>query len=260
MSRLKIAFRVIYDRDGYNAVMNSSIARQLLEVNRIFYDRFGDQFSATRQRLQPGVKRVIDSIHDYESVLDLGCGNGNFLRELVRRGHQASLLGADFSLPLLRDAESTPGVLWREIDLSQLSVNSDQLAVDSGWDLVTMFATLHHIPSAEIRLDILQTVRRLIKEGGKFILSNWQFLNSEKLKARIQPWNKVGLSNSDVDEADYLLDWRSGGEGLRYAHQFSAEELSGLAKQAGMRVVDSFLSDGDGGNLGLYQVWQPVTN
>jgi hypothetical protein len=106
-----------------------------------------------------------------------------------------------------------------------------------------------------MRLDILKTVRKLLKDDGRFILSNWQFLNSAKLRARIQPWERVGLTAGDVDEGDYLLDWRSGGEGLRYARQFSAEELSALAEQAGMRVVDSFLSDGEGGNLGLYQVW-----
>ena len=122
-----------------------------------------------------------------------------------------------------------------------------------------MFATLHHIPSTEMRLDILRTVRKLLKEDGKFILSNWQFLNSAKLRSRIQPWDKVGINENDLDEGDYLLDWRSGGEGLRYAHHFSAEELLGLADQARMRVTDSFPSDGDGGNLGLYQVWSPIT-
>jgi hypothetical protein len=163
---------------------------------------------------------------------------------------------------MLRDAReaSTPGVLWREVDLSKLSVYSDQLSVISGqWSVITAFATLHHIPSTEMRLDILRTVRGLLKDDGKFFLSNWQFLNSGKLRSRILPWDKVGLSNSEVDEGDYLLDWRSGGEGLRYAHQFSAEELSGLASQVGMYVVDSFLSDGDGGNLGLYQAWRPIT-
>ena len=238
--------------------MNSATAERLLSINREFYNRFGAQFSATRQRLQPGVKRFLDSLHEDVSILDLGCGNGHFLREISRRGHKAALLGVDFSLPLLQDAESAPGVEFREVNLSQLSVISGQLAVDNGWDVITMFATLHHIPSTEIRMDILQTVRRLLKPNGKFILSNWQFLNSKKLTARIQPWNKVRLVDEDLDEGDYLLDWRSGGEGLRYAHQFSAEELLGLAGQAGMRVTDSFLSDGDGGNLGLYQVWESV--
>jgi len=235
--------------------MNSSTARQLLEINRKFYDQFGPHFSATRKKLQPGVKRILETIQADESVLDLGCGNGNFLRDLTRRGHQAALLGVDFSLPLLRDAESTPGVVFCEADLSQLPVFSSQLSVEDGWNVITMFATLHHIPSMETRLDILRTVKKILNPNGRFILSNWQFLNSEKLRARIQPWDRVGLDANDLDEGDTLLDWRSGGEGLRYAHQFSAEELAGLADQAGMRVLDSFLSDGESGNLGLYQIW-----
>jgi len=235
--------------------MNSDTANRLLAINRQFYNRFGDQFSATRQRLQPGVKKILETIQADDSVLDLGCGNGNFLREVFGRGHKAPLLGVDFSLPLLRDAESTLGAEFREADLSQLSVISDQLSVPDPWSLITAFATLHHIPSTELRLDILRTVRKLMKLDGKFILSNWQFLNSAKLRSRIQSWDRVGINESDLDAGDYLLDWRSGGEGLRYAHQFSAEELSGLANQVGMRVVDSFLSDGDGGNLGLYQTW-----
>ena len=238
--------------------MNSVTAEKLLSINREFYNHFGDQFSATRQRLQPGVKKILETIRDDASVLDLGCGNGHFLCELVRRHHKASLLGVDFSLPLLRDAKATPGVLFREFDLSQLSVNSGELSLEGGWDVITMFATLHHIPSNGMRLDILLTVRKLLKADGKFILSNWQFLNSAKLRSRIQPWNKVGINESDLDEGDYLLDWRSGGEGLRYAHHFSAEELPGLADQVRMRVTNSFSSDGDGGNLGLYQVWSPI--
>jgi len=241
--------------NGYNSAMNSNTANQLLAINREFYHRFGHQFSVTRQRLQPGVKKILETIEPNESVLDLGCGNGHFLRELFGRGHEAALLGVDFSLPLLRDAESTHGVFFREADLSQLSVISDQLSVADHWSLITAFATLHHIPSTEMRLNILQTVRKLMKPDGKFILSNWQFLNSVKLRSRIQAWDRVAIREGDVDEGDYLLDWRSGGEGLRYVHQFSAGELLGLANQAGMNVIHSFLSDGEGGNLGLYQIW-----
>jgi tRNA (uracil-5-)-methyltransferase TRM9 len=235
--------------------MNSGIAKQLIELNRKFYDQFGDSFSATRQRLQPGVNKILGLIQADESVLDLGCGNGHFLRELHDRGHRAALLGVDFSLPLLRAANTTPGIEFRALDLMQLSAFSDQLSVAVGWDVITMFATMHHIPSREIRLDILRTVKTLLKPGGKFYISNWQFLNSEKLKARIQPWGRVGLADDDVDEGDYLLDWRSGGEGLRYAHQFSAEELLGLAGQVQMKVDAGFLSDGENSRLGLYQVW-----
>jgi SAM-dependent methyltransferase len=235
--------------------MNSAIAKQLIELNRRFYDQFGDSFSATRQRLQPGVKRILGLIRKDDSVLDLGCGNGHFLHEIQKRNHKAALLGADFSLPLLRNAESTPGISFLEVDLTKPSAFSDSLSVGDGWDVITMFATLHHIPSNQIRLDVLQMVKKLLKPSGKLYLSNWQFLNSEKLKARIQPWSRIGLSDSDVDDRDYLLDWRSGGEGLRYARHFSAQELTGLAEQAGFKVEAEFLSDGENGRLGLYQAW-----
>lgn len=237
--------------------MLPDVARRLIELNREFYGKFGASFSATRQRLQPGVRKILDSIHKDDSVLDLGCGNGLFLRGLHDRGHQAPLLGADFSLSLLREAESTPGVEWREADLSRLSAIGERLSVSGDlWSAITCFATLHHIPSNEMRLDILRTVKRLLKPGGKFYLSNWQFLNSERLKSRIQPWSRAGLSDDDVDEGDYLLDWRGGGGGgLRYAHQFSAEELLGLADQTQMKVEAGFLSDGENGKLGLYQIW-----
>jgi len=241
--------------------MNSEVAARLLEINREFYNRFGDSFSATRKKLQPGVKKVLYSLEGDESVLDLGCGNGFFLLEAAKRGHRAAVLGVDFSLPLLRDAESQPGrssVTFREVDLTQLSLSCGQLSMQGGWDLITTFATLHHIPSHDIRLDILKTVKLLLKKDGKFILSNWQFLNSGKLKSRIQPWSRVGLSDSDMDEGDYLLDWRGGGEGLRYAHHFTVEELLQMAEQAGMRASESFLSDGENGKLGLYQVWKPA--
>lgn len=235
--------------------MNLSTAKRLLKINHEFYNKFGDSFSATRGRLQNGVMKILETIQDDESVLDLGCGNGLFLHTLFKRRHKSALLGVDFSLPLLRDADSSGGVQFQEIDLYQLSAASNQLTVNGLWSTITMFATLHHIPSNEIRIDILRTVKSLLKPNGKFILSNWQFLNSEKLKSRIQDWGRVGLTKDDVDENDYLLDWRNGGEGLRYAHHFSSEELHTLANQVDMRVEAEFLSDGENGKLGLYQVW-----
>ena len=235
--------------------MNSSTAARLVALNRQFYDQFGDSFSATRGRLQPGVVRILKTLSGDESILDLGCGNGEFARQLAKRGHSAPYLGLDFSLPLLQAAESQSegfSATFREADLTNPQSFS---LLTSPFSLITAFAVLHHIPGEEMRLNLLRTVHNLLTVDGRFILSNWQFLNSEKLKARIQPWETVGLSSSEVDDGDYLLDWKRGGIGLRYAHHFSAEELSALAGRTGFRVTESFLSDGEGGRLGLYQTW-----
>jgi tRNA (uracil-5-)-methyltransferase TRM9 len=240
--------------------MNSGTAAHLIELNRDFYTRFGDSFSATRHRIQPGVRRVLEMLKGDEDILDLGCGNGELARVLAQRGHHGSYLGVDFSLPLLRDAESQPegfSATFKQVDLTQLLAFSGQLLANGPWSVITAFAVLHHIPSRDLRLNILNTVHQLLKPDGLFIHSNWQFLNSEKLKARIQDWSKAGLSPAEVDINDYLLDWRSGGAGLRYVHHYNESELQELAEATGFQITDTFYSDGESGNLGLYQIWKP---
>jgi hypothetical protein len=39
-------------------------------------------------------------------------------------------------------------------------------------------------------------------------------------------------------------------------HQFDENELGDLAVVAGFSVVETTYSDGEGGRLGLYQVWE----
>ena len=242
--------------------MNADVAARLIAINREFYTRFGEAFSATRHRIQPGVRIVIERLQGDESILDLGCGNGELARELAKRGHRGPYLGVDFSLPLLRDAATQPrdfSAKFRQADLTKIAAIREELSLEKGWSLITAFSVFHHIPSHELQLAILETVRTLLASDGKFILSNWQFLNSKKLKARIQPWEKTGIQESDVDAGDYLLDWHSGGEGLRYIHHFGQAELALLAERTGFVIRETFTSDGETGNLGLYQVWESAT-
>jgi tRNA (uracil-5-)-methyltransferase TRM9 len=243
-------------------IMKSQTAARLLALNKQFYQTFGHEFSSTRLRLQPGVLQVLDSLADDECILDLGCGNGEMARELMRRGHRGLYVGVDFSPPLLEVArhgwEDAPATFIRA-DLT--SPDWDKKIVASlaqPFDLVTAFATLHHIPGQELRLNILNKVHALLRTGGRFIHSEWQFLNNEKLKDRIQPWEDAGLSPEEVEDGDYLLDWRSGGRGLRYVHHFDETELEALAATSRFRVRQTFHSDGTNGLLGLYQVWEKI--
>ena len=263
----------------YNKPVKADIAQRLIELNRRFYTVFGGPFSTTRGRIQPGVRRVLDSLKGDETILDLGCGNGGLARALARSGHRGAYLGLDFSLPLLAEADFLPaGFLaeFREVDLtsdwsviarsvatkqSQVTRDHEIAALSSVarndiFDIIFSFAVLHHIPSQSLRLDILKTIHELLAEGGRFIHSNWQFLNSPRLRQRVRQWSEAGLTEADVDEGDYLLDWRSGGTGLRYVHHFSEEELAVLAESSGFTVVETFYSDGKEGNLAIYQVWR----
>jgi len=88
--------------------MRTETATQLIEINRLFYQNFGSAFSRTRGRIQPGVRRVLEGIGRDLPLLDVGCGNGEFIRQLAANGHRAPILGVDFSLPLLEDAQLVP--------------------------------------------------------------------------------------------------------------------------------------------------------
>lgn len=241
----------------YNQLVKAAIAQQLIELNREFYQKLAQPFSASRGRLQPGVQRVLEKIPADATTLDLGCGNGGVAGELARRGHAGQYVGLDFSEELLQVARS------RAAGLNSIFLQADLNSPDwekqvpfTSFDFVFAFAVLHHIPNRDLRLQLLQQVRSLLSPSGSFIHSNWQFLNSEKLKARIQPWEEIRLTAAEVDEGDYLLDWRSGGSGLRYVHQFSEEELAALAAESGFEIKETFLSDGKSGDLSLYSVWE----
>ena len=237
--------------------MKKETIEKIVELNSQFYQKFGEQFSATRGRIQLGVRKVLEGIGRDLSILDLGCGNGEFARQLADAGHAAPYLGVDFSLPLLKDAMRVPEHFpanFLELDLT----SGDWSQIPNTYSLITSFATLHHIPGEETRLRILENIYQRLAPNGQFIFSNWQFLNSERLRKRIQNWNVVNINESDLDEDDYLLDWRRGGTGYRYAHQYSEEELARLAEMSGLKVVDTFYSDGATGNLGLYQIWEKL--
>jgi SAM-dependent methyltransferase len=255
--------------------MEKSIVQKLLQLNAEFYQTFASQFSDTRQRIQPGVRKILDSMDPTIRILDLGCGNGELARELIQGGFGGQYVGLDSSEALLNVArEGMTGIEnvsflqgnladpdWQSLVISgESGVESRELSAISGqrsnFDVILSFAALHHLPGRGLHLRILRIVRNLLTFDGQFIHSNWQFLNSQRLRKRVHSWKEIGLSDADVDPDDYLLDWRRGGFGLRYVHHFSEETLNILAAETGFRVVDTFYSDGETGDLGLYQVWE----
>ncbi|MFZ2097835.1 MAG: class I SAM-dependent methyltransferase [Anaerolineales bacterium] len=247
-------------RLSYNSDVNPTTISRLLDLNRQFYQTFALPFSSTRLRLQPGVQRILESISPTENLLDLGCGNGELARRLVKNGYKGNYTGLDFSSALLEQAKTGLPSNFRFLQADLSAKDWDAPVSANHYATILAFAVLHHLPGEDLRFQVLSKVRSLLSPGGRFTHSEWLFLNSPRLVARIQPWEAIGLSAIDVDPGDYLLDWRQGGTGLRYVHHFSEHELAQLAEATSFEITGSFLSDGKNGRLGLYQVWRAKEN
>jgi len=238
--------------------MRQEIINRLLALNKEFYQSFAKPFSESRGRLQPGVLKALNSFPQNASILDMGCGNGGLACKLHELGHNGTYTGLDSSVELLAYAQENnthPKARFIQRDISIPDWCSD---LPGPFDRVFSFATLHHIPGHELREMIFKAFSTLLKHDGLLIFSVWNFLASSRLRARIVPWESVKIDPDELDPEDYLLDWRRGGYGVRYVHAFIPNELERIATESSFRLIESYYSDGEGGKLGCYHVWQPV--
>ena len=110
-----------------------------------------------------------------------------------------------------------------------------------------MHSTLHHIPSKEIRGEVLEEIKRVLKPNGLLILTVWnlwqrrtawrEFLKASFLKI-------IGFSK--LDFKDVLFPWKNNDGKIlaqRYFHLFTVKELKENAKLAGFKVKSIGLTD-----------------
>lgn len=246
--------------------MENNTREKLLKLNEDFYSTFSASFSATRKGIQPGVKQLLGLIGNKDQILDLGCGNGNFARALADINFDGSYLGLDSNPVFLSFAvkglppASAYHYAFIEQDLADPSWPDTFLC--GYFDVITAFSFLQHIPGKEYQAAFFTRVSDLLTPGGLLMLSVWQPLNDCRLKDHILPWEMVDLSPESLCEGDLLIDWRAEENaqpiGMRYVHQFSAEELTLLGSSAGLKLELDFYSDGRTHNLGYYQVWRKL--
>jgi SAM-dependent methyltransferase len=97
-----------------------------------------------------------------ETIADIGCGNGIYLAELVRRGHAGRLLAADLSPGMLAAARAgAPRAAVVNADAAALPLADDVT------DVTLAPHMLYHVPD---RLAAAREFRRVTRPGGQLLV------------------------------------------------------------------------------------------
>lgn len=100
-----------------------------------------------------------------QRVLEIGCGTGNVLRTLGRRGLTIEMVGIDPDPAALRRARRKAARAKLPIRYEQAFAGELPLA-DESFDRVLSSFMLHHLDAGE-RLRALREVRRVLRPGGQ---------------------------------------------------------------------------------------------
>ena len=127
------------------------------------YDRRWRRYvEATVGRAVASMERVGDAM-----VLDVATGTGELVRRLRASHPHASLVGADLSLGMLRQAiakAAPPGARWVQASAAQLPF------LDETFDWVVCVNSFHCFREPA---RALQEMRRVLRPGGQLLLLDW---------------------------------------------------------------------------------------
>lgn len=140
-------------------------------------------------------------------VLDLGCGSGLDLHELMARG--LSVIGLDLSTAMLRIARTVaPAAAGRLLrgDMRALPLAASRM--DGVWAV----GSLHHLPKAALP-QALREVARVLRPNGLF-----------------------GMS-AERGSFQGFVERQEGAAGRRWYSCYEAEELHGVVEAANLHVI-----------------------
>ena len=100
-------------------------------------------------------------------LLDIGCGTGEFLREVKRNHPRLSVTGIDLSAPYLTVARRRLAA-WSRVALIEAAAEAMPFAAGE-FDVVTCLYLFHELPP-RVRRAVVADSRRVLKPGGTFIL------------------------------------------------------------------------------------------
>ncbi len=142
------------DQSAHHGVSRAPIAAYFGRLAKSYGE--GEYFG---RRRAAAIAAIAGEIGRASTILDLGCGNGAFFRDLVRIGAAAKLVGADLSIDMMSEARSRLGARAH-------FVRADATALPFGaasWDLVFCSHVLQFVADLD---GCVSGIARCLRPGG----------------------------------------------------------------------------------------------
>lgn len=113
-----------------------------------------------------GLKVVLDQLSDFafDSLIDIGCGDGRFLREANHRYPDKDLLGVDYSQRAINLARAmNPSITFQERDIVAEPLNRK-------FDVATLIEVLEHIPPGQLE-KFIEEIHSVLSPGSHLIVT-----------------------------------------------------------------------------------------
>ncbi|MFH0852430.1 MAG: class I SAM-dependent methyltransferase [bacterium] len=208
--------------------MKRETALKILDQMKENYNLVAGEFSSTRRSSWEEIKPLADYVHPGGRILDLGCGNGRLVESF--KGKKIDYLGIDNSEMLIEEARKKyPENKFIAFDGLKIPFE------DYCFDTIFCIAVLHHIPSRQMRIEFLKEANRVLKPGGRLILTVWYFWTKRTYWRLFSKFTlKKIFGKSELDFFDIKQPWFKTAE--RYLHFFRKGELKNLIEETGFVV------------------------
>ncbi len=225
------------------------------------YSTYAQEFSNTRQAPWEGWKRLIKYV-EYPAkpkVLDLGCGNGRFLKFLINSDVDlGEYVGVDNSSELLKMTDEFMDKVRKNGRLSKfqlLNIDFENLnwgtEIKGQFNFIGAFGITHHLKTPASRKKFFETINYLLEKDGYLVVTFWEFLKMERYSNKLTPLNVEGSKN------DFEMTFGKNGA-KRFCHYYNPLEIIELTHNLPLKIVEEFNEDGLENNQNHYIVYKKL--
>ena len=182
----------------FKRFISKIIAKQLRKPSGLLAGKVGNEMNKTNRFLYDFTIKAME-IKDYQTILEIGFGNGIFFNQVFSAANNLQIAGLDFSKEMVKAATRNNVT---NIDAGKLSLqagSSDKIPFrDNSFDKVFCINVIYFW---EQPADHLREIYRVLKPGGKFYTSIRTKESLEKM-----PFSKYGFHIYSQDEWINLLE------------------------------------------------------